>query len=704
MRRYKIFISTLLILLFSSVAIAQKGPKDVFHFPKLGEIKMPKVETRVLKNGMKLFLVEDHQYPTIDLRAMIRVGSIYEPPDKIGLASITGTVMRTGGTKTRPGDQLDEELEALAARVETGIGLNSGYAYMSVLKEDIDKGLEILADVLMNPAFPEDKIELAKVQERTWIARRNDEPIAINYREFAKLIYGAESPYARHPEYETIDNITREDLIAFHKKYFHPNNVLLAAWGDFETEDMIKKIERAFRDWKPAEIDFPPKPEVKYEYKYTVNFIRKEDVNQSNISIGHIGGLMNNPDYPALAIMNRILSFDRLFKRVRTTEGLAYHVSGYYGANYDYPGIFRVVCETKSESTVKAIKIILEEIKRITQEEVTDEELEKAKDSFLNSWVFNFDSKAKIVRRLMTYEYFGYPPDFLQRIREGVEKVTKADILRVAQKYLRPDELQILVVGNDRDFDEPLSVLGPVNEIDITIPEPKAEAVPEATPESLMKGRELLGRAVQACGGLEAFKAIKNVLIKSEISMTIPAGGEMGITSTVTFLPPDKIHQVMSLPFGEISQVMVKDSAWVVSPQGVQDMPESQKKEMKANLFRDLINLFRASDSEAITAQWLGEEEVEGKRAEVILISDTEGNSVKLFLDAETHLPLKQSYQGTTMTGPATIEEIYSQYRQVSEVKIPFHTLINAAGKKYAEVKVMELKINTEVNPKLFQR
>ena len=351
----------------SSTAISQKGPKDEFHFPKLHEIEMPEVETVVLDNGMKLFLVEDHRYPTIELQAMIRVGSIYEPPDKVGLASIVGTVMRTGGTETRPGDQLDEELERLAATVETGIGLNSGYAYVSVLKEDIDKGLDILADVLMNPAFPEDKIELAKIQERTRIARRNDEPMAINYREFAKLIYGPRSPYARHTEYRTIDKIAREDLVAFHRKYFHPNNVLLAAWGDFEAEDMVEKIERAFEGWEPAEIGFPPKPEVEYEYRYTVNLIRKEEVNQSTISIGHIGGLMDNPDYPALVVMNRILSFDRLFKRVRTAEGLAYHISGYYGANYDYPGIFQVVCETKSESTVRAIRIILEEIGKMTQ-------------------------------------------------------------------------------------------------------------------------------------------------------------------------------------------------------------------------------------------------------------------------------------------------------------------------------------------------
>jgi len=684
---------------FSSKAFAQKGPKDIFKFPKLREIKMPKVVQKTLKNGMKVLLVEDRQFPTIDVRAMIRVGSIYDPPDKIGLAAITGTVMRTGGTKTRPGDQLDEELESLAARVEVRIGLNSGYAYVSVLKEDIDKGLDILADILRNPAFPEDKIELAKVEQRTAIARRNDEIMRINSREFNKLIYGPESPYARHTEYATIDNITREDLIAFHKKYFHPNQIILAAWGDFKAKDMLKKIQRFFGDWKPAKVELPSVPKPEYEYRYTVNFIRKEDVNQSHISIGHIGGLLNNPDYPALAVMNRILSFDRLFKRVRTAEGLAYHVSGYYGANFDYPGVFRVICQTKSETTVKAIRIMLEEIRRITQEPVSDEELERAKESFLNSWVFNFDSKDKIITRLMTYEYFGYPSDFLNRIKEGVEAVTKEDILRVARKYLHPDKVQILVVGNDKDFDQPLSVLGEVREIDITIPPPKAEAVPEATPEALAKGQEILEKAVEACGGLKSYKDIKSLVITVETSVTTPQG-ERTFSATTTMVMPNKIHSVLAMPFGEVTYVMVGDSAWMKGPMGVMPVPESQKKELKSQLFHDLANIFRHSDS--LRAQYLGQEELDGKAVHVIQIADTAGHVGKLFIDAESYLPLKQTYQGMTPAGPATLEVFYSDFREISGRLLPFREEVRSNGKKLTDTQITDLKVNVPVDPSLF--
>ena len=467
------------LLMFTPAACVRSTFPTATHsalrYPTLGDIEIPEVQRVTLSNGMRLFLLEDHELPLINVRARIRVGSIYEPAAKIGLASITGTVMRTGGTTSRTGDQIDELLESIAASVETGIGTTSGSASVSVLKEDIDTGLEILADVLMNPAFRPDKIQLAKIQHRSSIARQNDNPRAIASREFVKLIYGADSVYARHTEYATIDSITRDDLVAFHKKYFHPNAMMVAVWGDFDSTQMIGKIEKAFQGWPTADLAVTDPPQVDYRFPSTVNLVTKEDINQSNIYLGHIGGLISDPDYFALTVMNRILGgafTSRLFKNVRSRMGLAYSVFGTYSSNYNYPGEFYVGCQTKSESTVKAIRAMIAEVSGMTEAEVTDEELKLAKDSYLNSFVFNFDSKGEIINRLMTYEYFGYPPDFLQKAKANIEKVTKADVLRVAKEHLRPDKVQILVVGRPQDFDLPLSELGDVRNIDVTIPTP----------------------------------------------------------------------------------------------------------------------------------------------------------------------------------------------------------------------------------------
>jgi zinc protease len=344
---------------------------------------------------------------------------------------------------------------------------------MWALKEDVDRGLEILADVLMNPAFREAKIELAKIKHRSEIARRNDSVRAIGRREFHKLIYGPDSVYARHTEYATIDNISRQDLVAFHKKFYHPNNIMLGVLGDFDTKEMIKKIETVFGRWEKVDMQPSTTPQVQYKFQPTTNLIRKEDINQTVILLGHVGGLMSDPDYSALTVMNHILGrgfTGRLFKNVRSRLGLAYSVYGNYNAQYDHRGVCYVGCQTKSEATVRATRAMMREVKRITESKVTDEELALAKEGYLNSFVFRYDSKGEIIRRLMTYEYFGYPPDFLQKTRDNIESVTKEDVLRVARKHLRPDKMQVLCVGRPQDFDEPLSVLGPVREIDITIP------------------------------------------------------------------------------------------------------------------------------------------------------------------------------------------------------------------------------------------
>jgi zinc protease len=473
-KRIQAAVTGLLLLAFLvGAGYAQKNPKDTFAFGPLNPIQMPKVVRAELPNGLKLFLVEDPEYPTIDILAMVRTGSVFEPAEKAGLASITGQVLRTGGTQTKMGDEIDKELETLAATVETGIGDTSGSIRVSVLKGDIDKALGILADILVHPAFRDDKINLAKIQQKSMISRRNDDIGGITYREFDKLIYGKDSPYARQTEYATVDAITRQDIVDFYNASFLPNNTYMAVWGDFKSADMIAKLKAALAPWKKGQPSTRPWPKVGYEFRSTVNFVEKPDVNQSNIMLGHIGGLMSNPDYPALSIMNQILSFDRMFKKIRTDEGLAYSVWGSYGASYVYPGAFSCGAQTKSQSTVRAINLMLEELKKITAQEVTDEELAKAKDGYLNSYVFRFESKAQIVNRLMTLAYYGYPPDFSEKLKQGVEKVTKADVLRVAKKYIRPGQVQILVVGKKEDFDKPLSTLGAVNVIDITIPAPK---------------------------------------------------------------------------------------------------------------------------------------------------------------------------------------------------------------------------------------
>lgn len=462
------------LLRLPAVAATARHYTDLTLKP-LPEVKVPKYSRYLMDNGMVVYLMEDHELPLIEGSAIIRTGDRFEPADKVGLASLTGTVMRTGGTQKHSGDELNQLLEQRAAAVETSIGDSSGSASFSALSEDSEMVLSLFAEVLREPKFAQDKIDLAKTQSRGEIARRNDQPDSIVAREFQKLIYGQASPYARTVEYATLDNIDREDLVNFYRQYFYPNDTILGIVGNFDSAKMRSLIQKQFGDWKSSPTSQPKLPPVSQAKQGGVFLVDQPQLTQSNVQIGHLGGEFNSPDYPALDVLNGVLNGfgGRLFNSVRSRQGLAYSVYGSWSPRFDYPGVFVAGGQTRSEATVPFIKGVEAEIERLQAELVTPAELAYAKDSVLNSFVFNFENPSQTLSRLMRYEYYGYPADFLFRYQRAVEATTAADVQRVAQKYLKPENLVTLVVGNAAAISPPLTQLAAeVTPIDITIPAP----------------------------------------------------------------------------------------------------------------------------------------------------------------------------------------------------------------------------------------
>ena len=706
MRKYWLIWNLILILLITVTGQAQNKPHEGLVYPPLNQPQPPVPDRFELDNGMIVYLLEDHELPIIDISVRVRTGSIYEPADKVGIATITGAVMRTGGTTSRTGDELDEILENLAASVETGIGDDSGSASMSVLKEDLDTGLSILADILMNPAFREDKIDLEKVQHRSAISRRNDNPGGITRREFSKLIYGADSPYGRTTEYDTINSIIRDDLVAFYQRFFRPNNVILGVLGDFNSDEMLAKIQETFKGWEPAEIDLPEKPQIPEAYGKRIALVNKDDVNQTNIRMGHIGWLRKNEDYPALVVMSQILGIgfsSRLINSIRVEKGLAYSVGNNYGAGYDVPGVFFIACGTKSEATVTAIEAILVEVEKIRTEEVSDDELKQAIDGFMNSSVFDYDTKGEILSRALRYEYHEYPQDFVEQLMAGIREVTKADVRRVAAQYLHPDKFTLIAVGKASDFDKPLNTLGDVTEVDITIPPPSPEPAPEAGEEDVAKAKMILADVVEAYGGLDKLKGVKNIVTRGKMVVNT-AGGMMELDGEVTIVLPTKARADLSMPGMRMSRIYDGQSAWIVMPQGVQPLPAAFVEEGKKEIFRDSIPLLAYISHGETSAQYLGAEDVKGKMTDVILVSNTPADSLKLFIDQETKHIIKKEYQGLTEQGPAEREEFLDDYREVSGVMVAFHTVLVDNGEQSAEITFSEVIINAEVDESLFEK
>jgi zinc protease len=453
-----------------------QSPADL-KFPPLAPLRIPRVETFALANGMRVYLLEDHELPLVNGLALVRTGNLFDPPDKVGLATLTGMVMRTGGTKARSGDQLDEDLENIAASVESAIDETSGEVSFSALSQNADKVLAVFHDVLTEPAFRQERIDLGKSQLRDQIARRNDDPEAIAGREFANIVYGKDTPYGWQIEYATLARLQRDDLVAFHRRYFFPANILLAVYGDFSTPAMKQKLEALFGGWNDSQAPVPPFPAVREAPRPGVFLALKEDVNQTVFSVGQLGGVLRDKDDPALEIMADILGggfSSRLFKRVRTQLGYAYGIDADWTAAYDHPGLFEIAGSTKSGTTTETIEVVREEVDRIRASEVAGQELDTAKQTSLNSFVFHFDTPAKTLSRLLRYRYYGYPDDFIFGYQKGLEAVTRADVLRVARQYLRPEAFTYVAVGNPKDFGKPLSALGfRVQPLDLTIPGPE---------------------------------------------------------------------------------------------------------------------------------------------------------------------------------------------------------------------------------------
>src|SRR6185437_7289258 len=440
----------------------------------------PQEPTRIqFPNGMIIFLQEDHELPLISATALVRGGSSSEPAAKVGLVSLYGSTWRTGGTESKSGDQLDDELESIAARVETSGGIDTTSVSFNCLKQNLDQVFTAFIDVLEHPAFREEKIDLAKRRMKTSISRRNDEIGSIAGREAAKLGYGAESPYGREVQYWTVDAITRQDLVDWHKRHFAPNNIIFGVVGDFDSKDMEARLRQAFGSLAKGTAYNPPAIPVTGP-RPGVYLAEKNDVNQSDISLIGLGIRRDNPDYFAVRVMNEIFGggfSSRLFKNLRSKQALAYEVGGGIGASYNHKGLIDISMGTKSASTAKAVSGLYQQVDDLLNDPPSADELARAKDSILNGFIFAYDSPEKILSERLTYELYGYPADFLERFRDAVEKATTADVNRVAHKYIDKNKLAVLVVGHPADFDKPLSTFGPVTKLDISIPNAPPAAV-----------------------------------------------------------------------------------------------------------------------------------------------------------------------------------------------------------------------------------
>jgi predicted Zn-dependent peptidase len=404
-----------------------------------------------LSNGLVVYIAEDHQIPWVDASLLVRTGPFLEPPDKIGVESMTQRIMREGGTTSMTGEEITERMDFLAGSL-TATGL-------SVHIRHLDEVLGVWMDILTDPAFPEDKIRRNKEAALVAYENRNKNVSTVGRRAFNELVYGLDSPITTQATASIINGINRSDLFEWHRKYWGANNAILVVAGDFNRAEMLEKLEATFGQWGTAEEAVPPIPEVAQAAGAGVYMIEPEVIpNQGVIQIGHLGIMQDDPDYAAVDLMNYILgggSFSsRITRIVRSDNGLAYSTGSRFSGGTLYPGTFAASCQTKNSTVVFAAQLMLNEIERIRNEPVPEEDLEFARTARINAFPALFGGGGRsgamfaTLRNLANLEFNNRPMDYYDTYVQKYEAVTVEDIQRVAQKYLQPENMIIMVAGN----------------------------------------------------------------------------------------------------------------------------------------------------------------------------------------------------------------------------------------------------------------
>jgi len=673
--------------------------------PPLHRVQVPKPERYVMPNGMIVFLLENHDLPVVKGTAYLKSSPEWVPAEKAGLGYLTGQVMRSGGTAGHPGDWLDDRLAAIGASIGTGVDPDQANGDFHCLAENASEVIALFAEVLRAPAFPEDKIELCKVDLRQAIASRNDEMFNLLARVAMEAVFGKDNPYARKPEYATVEAITRADCQRLHARVFQPNRMVLAVYGDFKPADMKKMLAARFGDWKRGDGAPVPPPPMPKETRQRIVFAPKDDVTQTGVVLSQISFRFDDPDYPAMSLLESVLGAgdqSRLYKHIRTERGLAYATGAFTGPEYIRPGVFIAYSLTRNDSALTALGMLRDETLRVTREPVSEAELETARESALNRLVFQLAEPATVLFRSAVYEVNGYPPDFLDRYQKGLEGVTTAGMLQAAQRKLHPEQLVTILVGKEKEFEQPLESLGqPVERVDITIPPPPSKlAVGAASPEALAQGQAWLKKAADLAGGSAAWASIKSVTMQRDETITMQ-GQSMGMSSTLMWRLPDRMVAIRKLPMGEIKQGFDGTSGWMAAMGQVKDEPKAAE-ELKLQYERSMFRMFAEPGSYEVQA--MEPRTVDGVAYNVAFVKSETTKDWLLYFAPGGALA-RMEYVGEGMGGgPARLVETYGEWMPVGNIKYPHAETTLMDDKPVLEAKLTNLNLNPELADELFKK
>lgn len=719
------------------VAIATAAGAQVPNWPSerpprplpARDVKFPPYEIRTLSNGLQVIAVFHHEQPAVSVRLLVRAGGAQDPTAKPGVAYLAASLLDQG-TATKSAEQIANAIDSIGGALGAGAGTDLTFINAAVMRDDLNTGLDLVSELARTPAFAQEEIERQRQQVLSGLKVSYDDPDYLAGVVFDRLVFGF-NPYGRPGTGtpETLASITRDDLVAFHQKWFGANNAILAIVGDTTPEEAFAGAERAFGKWTKVEIPEakpmdPPPPTRR------VVVVDRPGAVQTEIRVGNIGLPRRHRDYLALDMAIKILGGEggnRLHRVLRTERGLT------YGASADVNALLQsgdIVAETdtRSETTAETLRLIVDEFWRLQRQRVQERELSDAQAYLTGSFPLTIETPSAIALQVLNAVFYGLDLEELQTYRERVNAVTADDIQRVAQQYLRPDRLTIVLVGDAKVFAKQLAGVGfdqveriPIDQLDLTAPDlrhrapagpggrlqPVSYQVPAAPRPAVPVSdplREIVTRAVRAKGGIDLLRSIKTVRVMSMTTISLPSG-PIDIPTVTAIRYPGSYRLDAKGPDGDLVQVFDRGEFWVKNAEGVQQGSATEADEMRASVQRDTLPLLLALYDRKLTARRLANVVEDGRTLIPVEVTLPNGPPATLFFDSETALLTVMRYEAAGQpTGVARVEERFTDYRDVKGLQVAFKSSMHRERAPNVDRVLGTFEYNVTLAPDLFTK
>lgn len=671
--------------------------------------EFPASFTHRLANGLTVLVVEDHRQPLVSFSLLVGAGVTAEPAGKHGLAAMVAGLLDKG-TASRSAQDIARAIDRVGGSLTAGADADFAQVAATVLKPSADLALDLLADIVMRPAFKEDEVERLRRQTLSGLQ------VQFADAEYVATAVARRVAFAGHPYAidaggtpETVRGLARQDIVAFHKARYVPDGAVLAVAGDVTRAEAVAMIEKHLGAWSGKAVPLSvadPSPPVRGAV-----FVDRADSVQTQIRVGTVAVPRNHPDYFPLLLANQAFggSFNsRLNMKLRATEGLTYGARSLVNADR-HAGWWGVSTYTRTEETARAVQLIEDLLREFRETPITEEELREAKGFLVGSFAIGAETPAQVAAKLLQSRAYGLPDDYWQKYRDNVRAVTVEQIAAAVRKHVQPERMALVAVGRAPGFAPAVTAFGaprvvPFADLDLTATDLQRPAASSAaTPESAQRGKAIIARAVAAAGGAEKLAAIMDVTTRGTVKLTTPMG-EMSGDAVAEVVYPDKMRSTVTLAMGQMVQAFDGTSGWMKMGPQAMDLPAVMLPEMRRGVVSALgIELLRRAAAGDAEVNAVEDGEVNGRKAEAVRwkMGDVE---MTAFFDAETHLLAKLAYRSVTPQGATDVEVLPSDFREVEGVKVPFKVVGFQNGQPYIDSATAAITFNSGIDPAAFAK